>query len=118
MRLLIDESVKGHIARALDGRFEILRVVALASGAADPAVVALAAELAAVLLTEDRGMPWTAMHAPAKPAGLVVIEVEGMSRSQQAARVATAMAEMGPEVIGMLTIIRRDTFRRRILEIA
>ncbi len=118
MRLLIDESVKGHIARALEPKFEIARVAALSPGAPDSAVVALAAAQGSILVTEDRGMPWTAIHAPAKPAGLVVIEVEGMSRDQQAARVAAAMEELGELMAGMLTIIRRDTFRRRILEIA
>jgi predicted nuclease of predicted toxin-antitoxin system len=113
VRLLIDESVKGHIARALAKTYALEFVTRNYEGLEDEGVVALAGASGSILVTEDRGMAGTALRLGIRLAGLIVFELEGLSRDEQAERAVAAFAEMGDTARHSISIVRRSSIRQR-----
>jgi predicted nuclease of predicted toxin-antitoxin system len=116
VRLVIDECVKGAIADALAPLHELHLVARMAEGLKDGGVIALAKSIDAVLVTEDRGIPWQARLA-GEPflKGVVLFRLDGLSREEQARRALAAMEEIGSSILGKVTIVEPSAHRQRDL---
>ena len=107
MRFLADESCDFAVVRALrSGGHEVLAVSEIARGADDEAVISLAAEERAVLLTEDTDFGRLFFVAMRQSAGVVLIRFTQPARLSLGAAAVRLVAQVGEALSGSFVVLQ------------
>ena len=111
---MADESVAGPIIHRLraDG-WTVLSICDGNTGASDPAVLALALQEEAVLLTEDKDFGELVYRDQLEHAGVVLIRIEGLRRDLRAEVVSEAVRQHRNEFGNAFSVISPNGVRIR-----
>ncbi len=116
MRFLIDESVNGHVARALSADHDILLpAAATLIGASDPVVARRAAELDRILIAEDRDFGPLCLSMKPPKASVIMFLLEGLNRTERIQRTLEALNSPGYRFDGFVTNVDANNIRQRAL---
>ena len=112
--LVADESVDGPIVASLRAEgYEILFIAEAGPGASDDAVLAIANEHGAVLLTEDKDFGEMVFRQGKVTAGVILVRVDGLSERRKAEIVVAALRQLGGAVKRSFTVIAPGLTRVR-----
>ena len=118
MRCLADESVDKPIVTALRGKEHIVQaIVEMLPGLADEAVLDMARQAGAILLTADKDFgQWVFRHHRCS-SGVILLRLAGLQPSAKAALVLSVIQEHSARLNGAFTVItpRRVRIRPRLL---
>jgi predicted nuclease of predicted toxin-antitoxin system len=116
MKFFVDENVSRRIAERLerDGHL-IVYGQDVAHGAQDVDVLALALAQGAIVLTEDTDFGDLVMRQHRPSAGVLLLRLSGMARSQQPDYVAQTIAAHAATIAGSFTVVTRSPVRTRSL---
>ena len=114
MRFLADENVAGQIAVRLraDGH-DVESIAQVASGVDDRAVLAMAAQSGAIVITDDKDCGDLVMVQRQATPGVILLRLEGMPPSDRAELVSEVMRTRGTQLTGAFTVISKRTVRVR-----
>ena len=117
MNLVADEGVEAQIVAALreDG-LSVVYVAELSAGMADPAVLELAHEGEAVLLTADKDFGELVFRQGLATHGVVLLRLAGLPDHEKAATVRSVVRLHGQEMPGAFTVITERSVRVRRME--
>jgi len=114
MMLVADESVDGPIVKALRAEgYEARYIAETRPGATDDAVLAIANEHGAVLLTEDKDFGEIVFRQGKVTAGVILVRVDGLSERRKAEIVVAALRQLGKAVERSFTVIAPGQVRVR-----
>lgn len=114
MNLLADESIERHVVEWLrsDGH-TVLYVVEMDPGLPDDAVLDLANDRIATLLTAARDFGELVFRQGRLHPGVILVRLSGLSSETKAETVATAVSEHAPEYAGAFAVITPGSVRLR-----
>jgi predicted nuclease of predicted toxin-antitoxin system len=114
VRFVADESVDGPIVRGLrTAGHEVTYVAELAPGTADEAVLALARDRNAVLVTADKDFGELVFARNLPHAGVILIRLHGLESIDKVNRVVTEVADKPEALLGTFTVVDAQYTRRR-----
>ena len=112
--LVADESVDGPIVVSLRAEgHEILYIAEEGPGSSDDAVLAIANEHGAVLLTEDKDFGEMVFRQGKASSGVILVRVDGLSKRRKAEIVVAALCRLGRAVKRSFTVIEPGRVRVR-----
>ena len=112
--LVADESVDGPIVQTLRAEgHEVMYIAEAGPGASDDAVLAVANEHGAVLLTEDKDFGEMVFRQGKVSAGVILVRVDGLSNRRKAEIVVAALRQLGGAVTRSFTVIAPGQVRVR-----
>jgi predicted nuclease of predicted toxin-antitoxin system len=112
--LVADECVpEAIIARLRTDGHTVPSVRETSGGAADPDVLAIAVNLQAVLLTQDKDFGELVFRLRMNHCGIVLIRLAGMTFAERAELVANVIAKHQAELAGAFTVISPNGVRIR-----
>ena len=114
MIFVADESVDRPIYERLrrDGH-SVEAIAERSPGVEDPAVLALATRLDAVLVTADTDFGELVFRQGQASAGVLLVRVPGLTAQQKAELVAAAIQAHGDELIGAFSVVSPGAVRIR-----
>lgn len=117
MKFVADENLDAEIVKRLrqDGH-TIWYVAELERGISDDAVLYLANEQDAPLLTADKDFGELAFRLRRITSGVILIRLSGLSASRKAEIVSNAITQHTHELLGSFTVITATTIRVRKVE--
>ena len=114
MRFVADESVDGPIVRGLrDAGHEVAYVAELAPGLADEAVLALAHERGALLVTADKDFGELVFARALPHEGVILLRLHGLGAADKVNRVVAAVAHEPDALLRTFTVVDAQETRRR-----
>ena len=114
MNIIIDENVARVIAeRLLNDGHDVMRITELARGSKDEAVLSLAVQGNALLLTGDKDFGELVFRQRRSTSGVVLVRLEGFSNSEKAEVVSQAIQQNGEKLTRAFTVITRGGIRIR-----
>jgi len=114
VRFVADESVDGPIVRGLrTAGHEVTYVAELAPGIEDEAVLALARERDAVLVTADKDFGELVFARNLPHAGVILIRLHGLESADKVNRVVASVADKLENLLRVFTVVDAQDTRRR-----
>ena len=116
MRLLADENVSGLVVTILrEAGFDVARLADDERGSRDEAVLALAETEQRVVITEDRDFGELVVRKRLPVAGVVLLELDQLSKHAEAARVLSVVSSLATQIEGKLVVVEPSRTRIRPL---
>jgi predicted nuclease of predicted toxin-antitoxin system len=117
MRFVADADVHERIIAQLraDGH-EVISIAAIGPRILDGAVLAIAVEERAILITSDKDFGELVVRDRHVVAGVVLLRLGDVSPTRRAAIVSAAIAELGERLVGSFTVIEPGNVRSRRLD--
>jgi len=114
MEPVADESIDREVVERLrrDGHY-VWYVAEMDPGIPDEAVLALAHEHQAPLVTADKDFGELIYRCQRASSGVVLVRLAGLSQTQKAALVSTVIAEHAPDLPGLFTVVTPGMVRIR-----
>ena len=114
MNFVLDEHISRHIADALrrDGH-NVLCVSERTPSISDDAILAIANETEALVITADKGFGELVFSQRLTTAGVLLLRLAGLSQPRRALIVAEAVRQCGSRLVGAFTVVVPGQIRIR-----
>jgi predicted nuclease of predicted toxin-antitoxin system len=118
VRLLVDECCRRSLVDTMRGLgFDVSTVADLLPSVADEEVLALAARLDSILVTDDKDFGALVLRQGLAAPGVILLRTSSDDGEFQARRLAELLTDSRRKIVGHITVIEDTRFRTRPLRI-